>query len=59
LGLLKAYADLVKRLLDLDGTDYAQVAWLLIGASAKIPSVDLPTGKADVDKVLRQHGLIV
>jgi ankyrin repeat protein len=41
-----------------DSGDYAQVARLLIGAGAKIPSVDLPTGKADVDAVLRQHGLI-
>jgi hypothetical protein len=38
--------------------DYARVARLLIAAGAKIPSVDLPTGKPEVDAVLREHGLI-
>jgi ankyrin repeat protein len=40
------------------GGDYPEVARLLIAAGAAIPTVDLPTGKADVDAVLRQHGLI-
>ncbi len=44
---------------DEDKGDYAQVARLLIAAGATIPPVDLPTGKTDVDAVLRQHGLIV
>jgi ankyrin repeat protein len=38
--------------------DYAEVARLLIAAGATIPRVDLPTGKADVDAVLRERGLI-
>jgi ankyrin repeat protein len=38
--------------------DYPQVARLLIGARATMPSPDLPTGDADVDAVLREHGLI-
>jgi ankyrin repeat protein len=42
-----------------EGTgDYAEVARLLIAAGATIPTVDLPTGKADVDAVLRERGLI-
>jgi len=42
-----------------EGTgDYAEVARLLIAAGATIPTVDLPTGKADVDAVLREGGLI-
>jgi Ankyrin repeats (3 copies) len=40
------------------GSDYPEVARLLIEAGAAFPKVDLPTGKADVDAVLRQHGLI-
>lgn len=40
------------------GGDYAGVARLLIAAKATIPSVDLPTGRAEVDAVLREHGLI-
>jgi ankyrin repeat protein len=40
------------------GGDYPQVARLLIDASATIPSVDLPTGRPEVDAVLRDHGLI-
>jgi ankyrin repeat protein len=40
------------------GGDYPEVARLLIAAGAAIPTVDLPTGKADVDAVLREHGLI-
>jgi hypothetical protein len=31
---------------------------MLIAAGAKVPAVDLPTGKQDVDVVLREHGLI-
>jgi ankyrin repeat protein len=38
--------------------DYPQVARLLIAAGATIPTVDLPTGKPDVDAVLRERGLI-
>lgn len=38
--------------------NYAEVARLLIAAGATIPIVDLPTGKLDVDAVLRAHGLI-
>lgn len=42
-----------------EGTgDYAEVARLLIAAGATIPTVDLPTGRADVDAVLREEGLI-
>jgi len=42
-----------------EGTgNYAEVARLLIAAGATIPRVDLPTGKADVDAVLRERGLI-
>src|ERR1022692_2998775 len=37
--------------------DYPQVARLLIAAGATIPTVDLPTGKPDVDAVLRERGL--
>jgi ankyrin repeat protein len=40
------------------GADYPQVARLLIAAGATIPAADLPTGKPEVDAVLRQHGLI-
>jgi ankyrin repeat protein len=40
------------------GGDYAQIARLLIAAGATIPTVDLPTGKPDVDALLREHGLI-
>jgi hypothetical protein len=40
------------------GGDYPEVARLLIWSGAAIPAIDLPTGKADVDAVLRQHGLI-
>jgi ankyrin repeat protein len=40
------------------GGDYAQVARLLIATGATIPTVDLPTGRSDVDAVLREHGLI-
>jgi ankyrin repeat protein len=40
------------------GGDYAQVARLLITVAATIPAVDLPTGKPEVDAVLREHGLI-
>src|ERR1019366_5830128 len=38
--------------------DYPQVARLLIAAGATIPTVDLPTGKPDVDAALRERGLI-
>jgi hypothetical protein len=38
--------------------DYAQVARMLIAAGATIPAVDVPTGKPEVDAVLREHGLI-
>jgi ankyrin repeat protein len=40
------------------GGDYPQVARLLIAAGATIPAADLPTGRAEVDAVLREHGLI-
>jgi ankyrin repeat protein len=40
------------------GGDYPRVARLLIAAGATIASVDLPTGRPDVDAVLREHGLI-
>jgi hypothetical protein len=30
----------------------------MIAAGPTIPAVDLPTGKQDVDAVLREHGLI-
>jgi len=43
---------------DEGAADYPQVARLLIAAGATIPSADLPTGDADVDTVLREHGLI-
>ena len=43
---------------DEGASDYAQVARILIAAGATIPAVDLPTGKPDVDAVLREHGLI-
>lgn len=41
-----------------NGGDYAEVARVLIGAGATIPAVDMPTGRPDVDAVLREHGLI-
>jgi ankyrin repeat protein len=47
----------VKNCADGDG-DYAEVARLLIAAKAKIPRVDLPTGRPEVDEVLRALGLI-
>ena len=40
------------------GGDYPGVARLLIAAGATIPKVDLPTGKPEVDAVLREHGWI-
>ena len=41
-----------------EGGAHAEVARLLIAAGAKIPAADIPTGRADVDAVLREHGLI-
>ena len=41
-----------------EGGDYAEVARVLIAAGAKIPAVDIPTGRPDVDAVLREYGLI-
>jgi len=41
-----------------EGGDYAEVARVLISAGATIPAVDIPTGRPDVDAVLREHGLI-
>jgi len=38
--------------------DYAAVARLLIAAGAKFPEADVPTGREDVDAVLREHGVI-
>ncbi|WP_321470241.1 ankyrin repeat domain-containing protein [uncultured Paludibaculum sp.] len=38
--------------------DYAEVARVLIEYGATIPAVDMPTGRPDVDAVLRAHGLI-
>jgi ankyrin repeat protein len=43
---------------DETGGDYAGVARLLIAAGAAIPKQDVPTGRPDVDEVLRQHGLM-
>lgn len=43
---------------DEDGGDYAEVARVLIAAGATIPKVDIPTGRPDVDAVLREQGLI-
>ena len=40
------------------GGEYAEVARLLIGAGAVIPAADLPTGRADIDAVLREFGVI-
>ncbi len=40
------------------GGEYAGVARLLIAAGATIPKVHLPTGHADVDAILREHGLV-
>jgi ankyrin repeat protein len=40
------------------GGDYAGVARLLIAAKATIPSADIPTGRPEVDAVLREHGLL-
>ena len=40
------------------GGDYAGVARLLLAAGATIAAADIPTGNADVDAVLREHGLI-
>jgi ankyrin repeat protein len=40
------------------GSDYAEVARLLIGAGAVIPKDEIPTGNAAVDAVLREHGLL-
>ena len=40
------------------GGDYAEVARALIAAGAKIPAADMPTGRPEVDAVLREHGLI-
>ena len=40
------------------GSDYAEVARVLIAAGAKIPAVDMPTGRPEVDAVLRENGLI-
>lgn len=37
--------------------EYPQVARLLIAAGANFSSRDLPTGNAEVDAVLREHGL--
>jgi ankyrin repeat protein len=41
-----------------EGGDYVQVARLLVAARAEFPGVDLPTGRDDVDAVLRQAGVI-
>jgi hypothetical protein len=38
--------------------DYAQVARLLLGAGASMRKADLPTGRPEVDAVLREYGLI-
>ena len=40
-----------------EGGDYAAVARVLIAAGATIPAVDMPTGRPEVDAVLREHGL--
>ncbi len=41
-----------------EGGDYAETARVLIAEGATIPAVDIPTGRPDVDAVLREHGLI-
>lgn len=38
--------------------EYAGVARVLIAAGADIPIADIPTGREDVDAILREHGLI-
>ena len=38
--------------------DYARVARLLLAAGATLPASDVPTGKHEVDAVLREYGLI-
>ena len=40
------------------GGDYAAVARLLIAAGATIAAADVPTGREEVDAVLREHGVI-
>jgi ankyrin repeat protein len=40
------------------GGDYPQVARLLLAAGAKLQARDTPTGNADVDALLREHGLM-
>ena len=40
------------------GGDYAEVARLLITTGAVIPKFRIPTGRADVDTVLREHKLL-
>ena len=41
-----------------EGGDHAEVARVLIAAGATIPAVDIPTGRPEVDTVLRERGLI-
>lgn len=40
------------------GGDYAAVARHLIAAGAHIPAVDIPTGNAAVDQILKEHGML-
>jgi ankyrin repeat protein len=40
------------------GGNYAEVARLLIAAGAAMPTADFPSGDAEVDRVLREHGII-
>ena len=38
--------------------NYAEVARALIAAGATIPLVDFPSGDAEVDQILREHGIL-
>jgi ankyrin repeat protein len=40
------------------GGNYVEVARLLAAAHAEFPKSDIPTGNAEVDDILRDHGLI-
>jgi hypothetical protein len=42
---------------DGDG-NYPEVARALIAAEASIPTADFPSGNAEVDRILREHGII-
>jgi hypothetical protein len=40
------------------GGDYPAVARQLIAVGAKIPATDFPSGNEEVDRILREHGVI-